>query len=418
MTRTYSFRDGGLHSPLLRGLNVVGSALASVGLRLTSLEPDALVDAAVRRAGSSDLGSDSYREPLETYCDSLESEARLSSFGRIALRGMIVSALTTRIELQAWTKANPEARQEEIVRPWIIIGLPRTGTSLLSQLLALDPLSRAPLQWETRSPVPPPSLSGATQDPRIAKCSAQLARIAKLNPAVEAMHPFGAMLSEECVPFFMLDLRTLGMETQALVQGYGQWLQACDMTPAYEQHRRALQALQTGQPTEHWVLKTPNHLWALETLLGFYPDARLIWTHRDPGSVVTSVASLNTTLQRMFSDRVDHMAVGRDWKNKLTHAVDLGMAYDDRAEPGWCVHVSYAELMWSPLAAIRAIYAHFGDRPSRLHERRVEVWLEERHQSVHGRHGYDPADFGWSYEGLAEEFQGYRDRYGIEPEKR
>ena len=177
-TRTYNFRDGGLHSPLLRGLNVVGSALASVGLHLTSLEPDALVDAAVRRAGSSDLGSDSYREPLERYCDSLESEARLSSFGRMALRGTIVNALTTRIELQTWTKANPDAQQEKIVRPWIIIGLPRTGTSLLSQLLALDPLARAPLQWETRSPVPPASLSGATQDPRIAKCAAQLAGIA------------------------------------------------------------------------------------------------------------------------------------------------------------------------------------------------------------------------------------------------
>jgi hypothetical protein len=120
----------------------------------------------------------------------------------------------------------------------------------------------------------------------------------------------------------------------------------------------------------------------------------------------------------MFSDRVDHVAVGRDWKNKLGHAVDLGMAYDDRAESGWCAHVSYAELMRNPLAVIRAIYAHFGDRPSRLHERRVEVWLEERHQSVHGRHGYDPADFGWSYDGLAEEFQRYRERYGIEPEKR
>lgn len=418
MSRTYTFRDGGLHSAPLRGLNRIGSVLAKAGVRITNLEPDALVEAAIRRAGSSDLGSESYREPLEHYCASLESEAGLSTFGRMAVRGMIVSSLATRIELQSWTKAHPEAAKEEIVRPWIILGLPRTGTSLLSQLLALDPMARAPLQWETRSPVPPPTLAGAAEDPRIASCARQLATITKLNPAIAAMHPFGAMLAEECIPFLMLDLRCLGMETQGLVPSYGRWLQGCDMTPAYTQHRMALQALQVGTPTEHWVLKTPNHLWALPTLLEFYPDARLIWTHRDPGPVVTSVASLNTTMHRTFSDRVDPLAVGRDWKQKLKHAVDCGMAYDDRVGSGWCVHVGYSELMRDPSGTIRRIYEHFGDAPSRLHERRVEAWVAERHQSVHGRHGYDPADFGWTLGGLAEEFSAYRERYAIEPEER
>ncbi|MGI9601781.1 MAG: hypothetical protein ACR2QE_07845, partial [Acidimicrobiales bacterium] len=129
-------------------------------------------------------------------------------------------------------------------------------------------------------------------------------------------------------------------------------------------------------------------------------------------------ASLNLTLQRTFSSRGEPLAVGRDWKQKLKHAVDLGLAYDDRAEPGWCVQVGYADLMRDARETIRRIYAHFGDEPSPLHLRRVEAWLEERHQSVHGRHGYDPADFGWSYAGLAEEFSAYRERFGIEREKR
>jgi Sulfotransferase family len=418
MTQIFTFRDGGLNSRPLRGLNILGAGLQRVGIELTSLDPDAVVAAAIERAGSSDLGSDSYREALEQYCASLDEEARLSTFGRMVVREMIVSSLATRIELRSWTKAHPTAADEKIVRPWIIIGLPRTGTSLLSQLLALDPMARAPLQWESRSPVPPATLASAAEDPRIAECAKGLDQLVKLNPAIQAMHPFGAMLAEECVPFFMLDLRTLGLETQGRVPSYGAWLQTCDMTSAYAQHRMALQALQVGQPTENWVLKTPNHLWALETLLEFYPDARLIWTHRDPGPVVTSVASLNTTMQRGFSDHVDHVAVGRDWKQKVKHAVDLGMAHDDRAESDWCVHVGYAEMMRDPLAAIRRIYSHFGDEPSSLHERRVEAWLDDRHQSVHGRHAYDPADFGWSYDTLAEEFSDYRSRFEIEPEKR
>lgn len=418
MTKTYTFRDGGVDSRLLRALNGVGAAGEAIGFRPNRFEPDAIVEAAIRAGGSSDLGPESYREPLERYCDSIEREARLSTFGRIAVRGMLVSSLATRIRVRAWTLEHAEASTEAIRRPWIIIGLPRTGTSLLSQLLSLDPMARAPLQWETRSPVPPPTLAGAADDPRIAECTKQLDTLARINPAIQAMHPFGAMLAEECVPFLMLDLRSLGLETQALVPSYGAWLEDCDMTSAYEQHRACLQALQTGQPTENWVLKTPNHLWALETLLDFYPDARLIWTHRDPGPVVTSVASLNTTMHRAFGRDVDHRAVGRAWKAKLLHAVERGLAHDDRAEAGWCVHVGYADMMRDPLAAIRSIYAHFGDSPSRLHERRVEAWLEERHQSVHGRHGYDPVDFGWTYESIAEEFTIYRERFGIEPEKR
>jgi hypothetical protein len=123
----------------------------------------------------------------------------------------------------------------------------------------------------------------------------------------------------------MLDLRCLGMETQARVPSYGDWLQQCDMHPAYVQHKKALQALQIGQPTEAWSLKTPNHLWCLDTLLEFYPDARLIWTHRDPGPVTTSVSSLNSTMQSTFTRDLDPVQIGQDWKAKLKHAVAAGM---------------------------------------------------------------------------------------------
>ena len=422
MTRTYTFRDGGLNTGALRALNRAGAWAGRYRIQPKRLDPDAIVKDAIKQAGSDRFGSDSYREPLEVYCESAEREAQLSTFGRIAVRGMLVRSLTTRIEVAEWHAKNPEAAEEKIVRPWIIIGLPRTGTTLLSQLLALDPMARAPLQWETRTPVPPSTLSGAAEDPRIAACQKQLDGLAKLNPAVQAMHPFGAMLAEECVPFMMNDLRTLGMETQAFVPSYGRWLQACDMTPAYVQHKLALQALQVGQPTENWVLKTPNHLWALEELRAFYPDARLIWTHRDPGPVVTSLASLNTTLQRTFSSDVPHADIGADWKSKAHHAVDQGMAFEDarkaQGEEDWCVHVAYQDVMDDAAGVMRQIYAHFGDVPSGLHERRIERWLVERHQSVHGRHGYDPADFGWSWEGLAEEFSVYRERFGIVREKR
>jgi len=417
MTNDVTFRDAGLRSPLLRSLNVVGRIASRAGIR-PRLDPDEIVARAVNQAGSANLGSDSYREPLEVYVAAVESEAELSTFGRLILRSMLTNQLVSRIRLREWTDRHPEAAQEEIRRPWIILGLPRTGTSILSILLGLDPMARPIRQWEARTPVPPSTLASAAEDPRILETAKQLDQLHRLNPPFKAMHPTGAMLAEECVPFLMLDLRTLGLETQAHVPSYGRWLERCDMHSAYQQHKFALQALQTGQPTESWVLKTPNHLWCLETLLEFYPDARLIWTHRDPGLVTASVSSLNTTLQSTFTDRPNPHAIGAEWLRKLKLAVDRGMAHDEKAEPGWCVHIHYEELLREPIAAIRRLYRHFGEEPSPLHERRIAAWLREKPQTADGKHVYDPADFGWSYEELAEIWRPYRERYGIVRETR
>lgn len=416
-TRAYTFRDAKVESKILRTLNFGGGLAAKLGVR-PSLAPDDLVAAAVKEAGSDAFGSDSYREPLERYVDALESEAKLTTFGRIAMGKMITKQLVSRIKLREWTNAHAEAAQEEIRRPWVILGLPRTGTSLLSILLGLDPMARPLRQWEAQNVVPPSTLAGAPEDPRIAQTVAQFEGLHKLNPPFKAMHPTGAMLPEECIPLLMMDLRCLGLETQALVPSYGDWLQSCDMGPAFVQHKMALQALQTGQPTESWVLKTPNHLWCLDTLLEFYPDARLIWTHRDPGPVTTSVASLNSTLQRTFTNDHDPLAVGADWLKKLKHAVQSGMEFDAAHDQGWCAHVNYSDLMADPRGTIRKIYAHFDETPSELHERRVEAWIREKPKAADGRHVYDPKDFGWTYPGLADEWSDYIDRFQIPAEKR
>ena len=149
MTKEYTFRDGRVIAPVLRAMNGAGHVLEAFGGEAV-LELEALVDAAIKEAGSSDFGGDSYREPLEILTASMKEEAGLSTFGRMATSNMIKSQLVTRLRLQEWTKANPEVAEEKIERPWIILGLPRTGTSILSQLLGLDPMVRPLLQWKPR----------------------------------------------------------------------------------------------------------------------------------------------------------------------------------------------------------------------------------------------------------------------------
>ena len=286
------------------------------------------------------MGSDSYLEPLTRYLTSAEEEAGLTTFGRFAVRGMLVSALANRIELHAWATEHPEIRQESIEAPWVIVGLPRTGTSLLSILLGLDPTARTPLQWEAAKPIPPPGLSDASLDPRIAAYQKQVDGLLELNPPFAAMHPIGAMLAQECVAFFMYDIRTLGIETQALVPSYGRWLEAADMTPAYEQHRTALQALQAAQPTERWVLKTPNHLWCLPDAAGHLSRCP---HHLDPPRSGSRRDLAGQPREHRSNGCSPTVAIPRptaeEWKHKAHTAIDGGMAFDDPVAAGWCVHL-------------------------------------------------------------------------------
>lgn len=412
MSATFSYRDGGLHSRALRAVNTAGRLVEPLGWK-PSLAPASIIAAARKAAGSADLGGESVREPLERYVEAAEREAELTTFGRMAVRRMLVGSLATRIRLHRYAGEHPEVRDEEVAAPWVIVGLPRTGTTLLSYLLGLDPMARAPLHWEAAHLVPPPGLADAAEDPRIAETAKQLEGLRAINPAVAAMHPMGATLAQECVAFFMLELRTLGLETQALVPSYGRWLEACDMQPAYAWHRLCLQTLQSTQPTERWILKTPNHLWALDTLIATYPDARIVWTHRAPADVVSSLASLTNTLQRMATDRRDPRPAAEEWKHKVHHALGRGTAFDDAHGDGWCAHLRYADLIADPVAAVRRLYGSFGEELSPLHVRRMKAWLRDRPQEAFGRHVYDAADYGWTREGLADEFAGYAERYGV-----
>jgi hypothetical protein len=412
----YTWRDATLKSRPLRALNLMGGQLSRWGVDLPSLTPSSVIASASKLAGSADFGGNSYREPLEVFLEACTGEADLTTFGRILIAKMLASALANRISLCRWSVDHPEVRDESIESPWVIVGLPRTGTSVLSMLLGLDPMARPLLQWEAAHLIPPTTLEEADQDARIAQTTRELDGLMKLNPPLRAMHPFGATLAQECVSLFMYDVRTLALETQAHVPTYARWLETADMTPAYDQHRLALQTLQSRQPTERWVLKTPNHLWHLDALLAAYPDARIIWTHRDPGPVITSLASLANAGQRPLTSRTDPRPAATEWKRKCAFALSSAVAFDEKSGDGWCHHLHYDALMAEPIETVRRLYHRFGEEVSSLHARRMETFLRHRPKDAFGHHHYDPADFGWTYPGLAEEFSAYTERYDVKAE--
>lgn len=407
--RVWTFRDAGQLPLALRAVNTLGRLKKS----WSQLDADAIAEAAIKAAGLSDFGGSEWREGLEQLCTSANQQSNLKPFSAIAQKQLYTQLLAQRLMLIEYTKQNPTVLNEQVDAPFIVLGMPRTGTTLLSYLLDLDPRSRSLLSWESTQPIPPPTMAGHAVDPRIAQAEAQEQQMAKLIPPAPAMHPLGAAQPTECIPLLMMDFRSLGFETQFMAPNYGQWLENCDMSSAYRIHKQVLQTLQSTIPTARWALKTPQHLWSLPALLACYPKARLIWTHRDPASVVASTASLNHSFYRTWMNDPNPAKTGPYWAAKLEHAVTAGMRYADAADVNWCCDVHYQDLMADPVETVRRIYAHYGESLDELHVHRMQVWMATRPQNTFGRHGYDISDFGLSKASVRAQFGEYMQRFGI-----
>ena len=416
MTREFTFRDARPRDPLVLAINALGRALR---LPWSAFTPDALVASARRAAQLYDLGDDSWREPLEVFCAAVPREAQLTPFGRINARGGVVAALINRLRVVDWAKRHPEVNDERIDAPWIIVGLPRSGTSLLSFLMELDPQARTPTQWEALAPMPPPDLATHTTDPRIAAASKQLARLTKLCRPLNALHPMEAGLAAEDVSILMYGLRSYQFETLAFTPSYGRWLDAADMRPTYALFRQVLQIWQSTIPTGSWSLKCPQHLGHLPALLDVFPDARLVWIHRDPLRSLPSLASMANSYLLLGSRALDPVEVASYWSERMARMVERALEFDARAErPGWCCHVHYGALMKDPIGSVRAIRSHFGTELDPLHARRMQLFMRHRPQNLYGRHVYRLDDFGMQPAAIDELFARYRQRYGVEFEGR
>ncbi len=403
---------------IVRTTNGTGSMLRRAGLPLVSFDERSLLDAARRATGLDDLGDDGFREPLQMVLDGLETEARLTLVGRIAARQDVIGLLANRLRLEADGKRHPEIGAQEVPHPLFIVGLPRTGSTLLHHLLAQDPGSRVAQAWEVMFPSPPPEAGSYGTDPRIAKAARQLAWFDALTPEFKAIHPLGAQLALECIAIMSPTFLSPRFHTTYHVPTYQEWLERQDLRPAYRFHRRFLQQLQWRAPARRWVLKAPSHLFAFDALLETYPDARIVQTHRDPVTVLASVASLTAVLQRAFTDEIDPLEIGQEVSRRWTNGLDRAMQLrrSGRVPAERFVDVHYHELVRDPLAVVRRIYAHFEIPLTEATEAPMRRFLAENPKDKHGAHRYSPSSFGFEADDLARRFKAYREFYGVPSE--
>lgn len=381
------------------------------------LECELLVSTATQATGLTDFGEATWSEGLDRLLGALEGEAGLTGLGRMIAAHEIGTLLANRLRIVDWRSRVPETALREVKAPLVIAGLPRTGTTILHDLLAQDrEFHRAPLTWEVSRPVPP-AAAGDDTDPRIDEVQAEIDAGNQLMPDLTKFHPVGARLAQECVRITASDFRSMTFPAQYRVPGYTRWLlNEADMAPAYRWHRAFLQHLQTDGLTRRWLLKAPAHTWHLPALLAEYPDAVVIQLHRDPLRVVASVSGLVTCLRAAVSEGRTPAETAAEYVEPLLDALaraerarDEGLLAPDRV-----IDIRYRNFVADPLGTIRAIYDRLGTSLSATTEHAMRDFLAAHPADTSPRYGF--AETGLDAGPLRERLRGYQDRFGVADE--
>jgi hypothetical protein len=402
----------------IRVMNALGRFLARVGIVPISLRDEDLMRLASKQTRLSDFGPDSFRPGLAKLLESIESDGQLTLFGRYFAKRQMIELLTHRLQLVDYRKKHPEIADEVIRRPLFILGLPRTGTTLLYGLLAEDPANRAPLSWEIDDPCPPAESESYHTDPRIERTQKRFDQVDQLAPGFQTIHPVGALMPQECIVPTASEFMSIRFEMSFDVESYDRWFLEQDMTATYEHHRRFLQHMQSRHMAERWILKSPGHLGPIDTLFDTYPDAMVVQTHRDPIRVIPSVANLEYTMRLVASDAVDPARVGEQmlyvWSTLLAQGMTARERHPERE--GQILDLLMHEIVGDPIACVEKIYRHFELDLSQDARGRMQRYLIEHPKDEFGVHRYSLEAFGLDESTVNSLFKGYRERFGIEAE--
>jgi hypothetical protein len=357
-----------------------------------TLNAEALITQAVESTGHDDFDGTTWREGLDQLVASANAEADLTEMGELIFATQIGQSLANRLRVVNYRSKAPSGLTT-IDQPIFIIGLPRTGTTLLSYLLDTDPATRSLLRWEVFASIPPPDTSTMRHDPRIATAQAEMDALYASLPSFKAIHHETGAGPTECVTLLGQEYRSVHYETLAHLPSYGRWHQGTDMRPAYAWERKVLEVLQSHAPGQ-WVLKSPCHNLALDALIDEFPDATFVVTHRDPVVAVGSLASLVTILAGLGTDRDLAFDVGARWLEVVGLMTDRYL--DTRARLGSSpfVDIGYRDLVEDPIGAVDQIYQHAGRVLTAEAETAMAAYLTENPAGRFGRHDYELADYG------------------------
>lgn len=364
------------------------------------------------------FGDDAFVEPLDVLLRALEHEAALTVLGRWITRRFLLRILEVRAQTLAYVARDPGVVDEDVDAVFIT-GAPRTGTTILHALLALQPGVRVPEGWELLRPAPPPDPDCFPDPARVVLADHELRRPALVVSGLDAIHAYSGRMHKECVSAMSFAFASEEFTARYHVPSYAEWLGRCDMGPAYGWHRLVLQVLQRRFRGSDWVLKSPVHLHSLPTLHDRYPDAPIVFTHRDPLAVLASVTSLVATMRYACSDTVDFADVGRYhadlYARSLDRLVDLDVRGDvalDRAH-----HTRYAAFMRDPVATTTSVGDALGRPVDDATADAMRAYLAAHPQGAKGTHTYSFDDLGLGRAATRARFARYQEHFAVPDEE-
>jgi hypothetical protein len=374
-----------------------------------------LMALARRKTGLQDFGAQPVEEALDRLLFAYQTEAELNLFGRLSTRWDNLRLLKNLLILRDAERQDPSILRRPVEAPIFVMGLPRSGTSFLHALLAEDPASTVLRCWQAIHPYPDHPAAGHGAGPD--SVQRQFSFFNWLTPELRSLHPFEARTPQECTELTAHSFQSLRFDTTYEIPSYRRWLAQTGHMEGYRVHRRFLQHLQ-GQQGGRWVLKAPDHVFAMEALRAVYPDARIVFAHRDPLKVLPSVARLTQVLRRPFSRRVDPLAVGaqitRDWawgarRMMAAHAEHLWPANQ-------IFHVQYKAVTNDPMGTVAGLYDHFGLDFTAAFRQRLAAYVERRPDGGYGRNVYRFEDFGLDPRQERDRYSDYMRCFDVEEE--
>jgi hypothetical protein len=373
---------------------------------------DDLIACALQREGRTLFTDYAFVEPLHRLVHSLNEEAQLSAFGLRAARFDILRCLTNLLRLDAAEEAEPRIARRPIHRPIFITGLPRSSTTFLHGILAQDPGNAVPRSWQLIHPYPfrnPPFA-----DWRRSRVALQLAIYRFLAPRVAELHPMTADGPQECSDIIAHVFHSLRYDSMYHVPSYQDWIGRRDHADAYRFHKRFLRHLDRQQPDRRWVLKSPDHVFALDAIREVYPDALFVFLHRDPLPVLASQLNLTEALRRSFARRIDLEEIGRSVGDAIVDTVNRLVA--NRRGRG-VLHLNYRSVIAAPMEAVRRIYAHGGLALTRDMSERIERWVVRQKPRCAQRHRRELSGYGLDTREIMARFDRYVQTFDVAQEQ-
>jgi len=395
---------------MLNIINGIGRILNALGMDPFKLDADSIIKKTRKKAGFSDELPGQVNVGLRKMINSIDKESSPNPFGRLAVKSLMERTLYGRFKVEQVLSLNPEIEQAEIKQPIFIIGMPRTGTSILHAMMHQDPAHRSPLAWECLLPYPVPKPETFTNNNQLRTITKEFDQLFKLVPDFLKKHYMAADSPQECLAINNLDFNSFQITAQLYAPTYMDWFaNESDSLETMKFHKRFLQYLQSGGvKAERWLLKSPVHLMRLDEIFEVYPDARIVMTHREPTKVVASTASLLSSVRSLYSDHEDPARTGREQMETWHHNFDRFLKSRQHLQKeDQIIDLHFEDFASDHIGTVRKIYDKFGWKLSENTIARFQTFLAENPRDKNGLHMYRLKDFGLTEELVNSKFSEY-----------